>query len=38
MVMGAMDELINPDLVTELRGIFNAFRPPSTRRPPSGWR
>jgi 3-methyladenine DNA glycosylase AlkC len=34
MVMGAMDELINPDLVTELRGIFNASGPPSTRRPP----
>jgi 3-methyladenine DNA glycosylase AlkC len=32
--MGAMDELVNPDVVTELRGIFNASCPPSTRHPP----
>lgn len=32
--MGAMDELINPDLVAELRGVFRAARPPSTGRRP----
>ena len=32
--MGAMDELIDPHLVTELRAIFNAAGPPSGRRFP----
>ena len=37
MVMGAMDELINPDLVTELRGIFQRLRSgPRRVAPPSG--
>jgi 3-methyladenine DNA glycosylase AlkC len=31
--MGAMDELINPNLVTELRDCFLASGPASTRRP-----
>jgi len=35
--MGAMDELINPNLVAELRGIFHASHPLSTRRLPE-WR
>jgi 3-methyladenine DNA glycosylase AlkC len=37
MLMGTMDELINPNLVAELRGIFHASHPLSTRRLPE-WR
>ncbi|GAA0951482.1 hypothetical protein GCM10009554_53020 [Kribbella koreensis] len=34
MLMGAMDEMINPNLVAKLHGIFDASHLPSTRRHP----